>query len=105
MPKIRFRTRAGALATLEASEGCSVMEAVRGGGIEDIQAVCGGCASCATCHVYVEEAPEGSLPPMSDQEDDLLDSSSHRRPNFRLSCQIPFGPSLDGLAIAIAPED
>jgi 2Fe-2S ferredoxin len=105
MPKIVITTRAGAIVTIEGQAGSSVMEVVRDNGIEDIQAVCGGCASCATCHVYIDSSPEGAMPPMTDQENDLLDSSSHRLPSSRLCCQIPFSAALDGLAITIAPED
>jgi len=56
-------------------------------------------------HVYVDEAIFEKLPPMKEDENDLLDGSSHRRPNLRLSCQIKFGPELDGLRVTIAPED
>ena len=47
----------------------------------------------------------GTLPQMSADQDDLLDSSSHRTPGSRLSCQIPFGANLDGMRVTIAPED
>ena len=42
---------------------------------------------------------------MGADEDDLLDTTDHRAPNSRLSCQIEFGPALDGLRVRIAPED
>jgi ferredoxin, 2Fe-2S len=42
---------------------------------------------------------------MGDDENDLLDSSDHRRETSRLSCQIPFTEELDGLRVRIAPED
>ena len=42
---------------------------------------------------------------MSDDENDLLDSSSHRTRLSRLSCQLPVGPGLEGLRVQIAPED
>ena len=45
------------------------------------------------------------LAPVSEDENELLESSSHRKPNSRLSCQVPFGADLDGLAATIAPED
>ena len=34
---------------------------------------------------------------MSEDEDDLLESSDHRDDNSRLGCQTPFTPDLDGL--------
>ena len=42
---------------------------------------------------------------MGNDEDDLLDSSDHRQPNSRLSCQIRFAEALDGLKVTIAAED
>ncbi len=48
---------------------------------------------------------DATLPAMSEDEDDLLESSDHRAPNSRLSCQLPFSADLDGLKVTIAPED
>jgi 2Fe-2S ferredoxin len=45
------------------------------------------------------------LAPISEDENDLLDSSDHRRETSRLSCQIVLQPELEGLKVTIAPED
>ena len=42
--------------SLEASGNGTVMEAIRDSGISDLLALCGGCCSCATCHVHVDPA-------------------------------------------------
>jgi 2Fe-2S ferredoxin len=42
---------------------------------------------------------------MSDDENDLLDSSSHRGGHSRLSCQLPVTDALDGLRVRIAADD
>ena len=42
---------------------------------------------------------------MSDDEDGLLDSATHRRTTSRLSCQIRITQELEGLRVTIAPED
>ena len=105
MPKLVVVNRAGAESTVEVAAGLSVMEAIRDNGFDELLALCGGCCSCATCHVHVDEAFLAKLPAMSADEDDLLESSDHRQANSRLSCQIPFGADLDGLKVAIAPED
>jgi 2Fe-2S ferredoxin len=81
------------------------MEAIRDNGFDELLALCGGCCSCATCHVHVDPAFLDRLPVMSADEDDLLESSDHREANSRLSCQLPFTADLDGLRVAIAPED
>ncbi len=105
MPKLIVVTRDGSEQTFEGQAGLSVMEVIRDNGVDELLALCGGCCSCATCHVHVDEAWLGALPALGADEDDLLDSSDHRAPNSRLSCQIPFLPALDGLRVTIAPED
>ncbi len=105
MPKLFIRTRDGEEREIEGESGLSLMEVIRDAGIDELLALCGGCCSCATCHVHVDPALADSLPPMSPDEDDLLDSSSDRNASSRLSCQIPFGPELDGLRVTIAAED
>jgi 2Fe-2S ferredoxin len=105
MPEIIVTTREGATAPLTVKAGVTLMEALRDGGHDELLALCGGCCSCATCHVYV--APEflPLLPKMSDDEDELLDSSSHRNETSRLACQIKVTDKLTGLRTTIAPED
>ena len=66
------------------------MEAIRDNGFDELLALCGGCCSCATCHVHVDPEFFGKLPPISEDEDDLLDSSGDRDEYSRLGCQIPF---------------
>lgn len=94
----------GSAHQIEATVGRSVMEIIRGHGIDDLAAICGGMLSCATCHVYVEGGPDENLAPISEEESELLDGSSHRQGNSRLSCQIVFDESLDGLRLTVAPE-
>jgi len=105
MPQLTVVTREGVESIVEGDTGLVVMEVIRDHGFDELLALCGGCCSCATCHVYVDEAFVDKLPAMSEDENDLLDSSDHRRPNSRLSCQIPFSEELDGLRVQIAPED
>lgn len=105
MPKLIIVNRAGQETVVEGQAGLSVMENIRDNGFDELLALCGGCCSCATCHVHVDEAWLDKMPAMSSDENDLLDSSDHRQENSRLSCQIEFGPALDGLRVTIAPED
>ena len=105
MPKLTVTNREGATSEIEVEDGLTVMEAIRDNGFDELLALCGGCCSCATCHVYVDPAFADRLPAISDDEDDLLESTEHRSDASRLSCQIPFGSDLDGLKVTIAPED
>jgi 2Fe-2S ferredoxin len=105
MPKLVVVTRDGNERAVEGDVGLSVMEVIRENGFDELLALCGGCCSCATCHVHVDEEWLASLPKMSEDENDLLESSDHRNGQSRLSCQIPFTQELDGLRVTIAPED
>lgn len=105
MVTLTVMDRSGGERRIEAEPGLSLMEAIRDAGFDELLALCGGCCSCATCHVQIDPVFIGRLPPMDDVEDDLLDSSAHRTPHSRLSCQIPIEPDLDGLTLSIAPED
>ncbi|HZU63902.1 MAG TPA: 2Fe-2S iron-sulfur cluster-binding protein [Novosphingobium sp.] len=109
MPAISVTLRSGERRQISAADGSTLMEAIRDAGIEEMLALCGGCCSCATCHVQVDlqadPALAAALPPMSEDENDLLDGSAHRGATSRLSCQITLGQPLDGLQVTIAPED
>ncbi|MGN6268532.1 MAG: 2Fe-2S iron-sulfur cluster-binding protein [Sphingomonas sp.] len=105
MPQVIVTTREGEVHAVEGEAGLSLMEVLRDGGIDEILALCGGCCSCATCHVHVDPEFAAKLPPMSEDENDLLDSSSDREADSRLSCQIPFSDALDGIRVRVAAED
>lgn len=83
----------------------SVMEALRDNGVDEVLALCGGCLSCASCHVYVREDQMSLLPPATSMEHDLLSESPHKRDNSRLSCQLNLTDDLTEIAITVAPED
>ena len=103
MTTITVISRSGEGRQVEAGVGLSLMETIRDAGFDELLALCGGNCSCATCHVYVENAPTLATP--GNDEGDLLDSSDHRVSNSRLACQIPFEALPDGLVVRIAPED
>ena len=105
MPKLTIVNRAGADTEITAKAGMSLMEAIRDAGFDDMLALCGGCCSCATCHVFIDPAFAASLPPLSADEDELLESTSHRAATSRLSCQVALTEAHDGLRATIAPED
>ena len=105
MAKLIVVTRDGNEHEVEGDPALSVMEIIRDAGFDELLALCGGCCSCATCHVHVDPAFADAVPPMSEDENDLLDSSAHRNATSRLSCQLPFSEALDGLKVTIAEED
>ena len=105
MAKLIVVTRDGSEHEIEGDSSLTVMENIRDAGFDELLALCGGCCSCATCHVHVEAGDAAALPAMSEDENDLLDSSDHKTEQSRLSCQVPITSALDGLRVTIAPED
>lgn len=105
MVRINIITREGEEREIDAEDGISLMEAIRDNGVDELLALCGGCLSCATCHVFVDPALVDKLAAMSEDESDLLNSSDHRSATSRLSCQITVDDQLEGTTVRIAPED
>lgn len=105
MTELHIITREGETHTVAGQPGLSVMELIREAGVDELLAMCGGSCSCATCHVIVDARFVDRLPPMGEDENDLLDSSQYRNDRSRLSCQLSWEADLDGLTVQIAPED
>ena len=102
MPSITVVDRDGSEQTLEAKTGHKVMEIIRDAGM-NIEAACGGCCACATCHVYVGETFLPKLKEKDDMEDSMLDFAEAVQDNSRLSCQILMKDELDGIEVS-TPE-
>jgi len=102
MPDIIVTTREGDERRIRGAVGRSLMELIRDAGIDEIEAICGGTCTCSTCHVYVADEDLGRLPPMLDDEREML-SASAPRAGSRLACQVAVTDALDGLHLTIAP--
>lgn len=105
MTTITVIDRSGEARDVNAEPGLSLMEVIRDSGFDELLALCGGCCSCATCHVHIGNKFIDILPKMGEDENDLLDSTDHRNETSRLSCQIQITDALDGLVVTIAAED
>jgi len=104
MVKVTYLAQGGTETVVEAAIGDSLMLAAIANGIDGIVGECGGSAMCATCHVYVRTDWLDRLPPRSEVEEEMLESTAaERRPNSRLSCQILAAPELDGIVVEM-PE-
>ncbi|MEZ5670145.1 MAG: 2Fe-2S iron-sulfur cluster-binding protein [Alphaproteobacteria bacterium] len=100
MAKVTYVAFDGTRTTVDVPDGTSLMMGAVRNGIAGIVGECGGSAMCATCHVYVDEADVGRLPPRSEVEDEMLVcAASEERPTSRLSCQITAGPEIDGIVV------
>lgn len=105
MSHFSVTSRKGKTIEIEGRDGIPVMELIRSAGVDELLAICGGGCSCATCHVFVDATHFAMLEPITDDEEDLLDSSMHRTETSRLSCQVRWRADLDGMQVTLAPED
>ncbi|HEX2545014.1 MAG TPA: 2Fe-2S iron-sulfur cluster-binding protein [Ramlibacter sp.] len=102
MPKITYVQPDGERCSIPVDPGATVMLTAVANGIAGIVAECGGSAMCATCHVYLDEASQPLVPPVSEVENEMLDSAaSGRRANSRLSCQLVVQPGVDEIVVHI----
>jgi 2Fe-2S ferredoxin len=103
--RITAHDRHGVAHALEAQSGDTVMATLRDAGLP-IEAACGGCCSCATCHVYIDASWREAVGSRGEAEDELLQMSEHLdESSSRLGCQIRLADTHDGLVVTIAPEE
>lgn len=101
MTKITFVHKDGQTIETEAQNGATVMEAAIMNAVPGIVAECGGACTCATCHVYIDDAWSETVGGPSMMEEDMLDFAFDVRPTSRLSCQIKVRDELDGLVVHV----
>jgi 2Fe-2S ferredoxin len=102
MAKITWKTEDGNEISADVKDGLNLMEAAIENDVPDVDGDCGGCLSCATCHVFVDDAWLGKTGKVDDVEDTMLEMTDvERRDNSRLSCQLVASPELDGLVLHV----
>ena len=101
MPKVTYVEPDGTVTEVNLESGKSVMQGAVENALEGILAECGGSASCATCHCYVDEEWLAAVDEPDENENDMLDCVTERRPNSRLSCQIVVTEDHDGLVVKL----
>ncbi len=103
MATVTVTSTTGVTKTIETPGGISLMEIIRQAGFDDLLALCGGCCSCATCHVIVDPAWFAKLTPPTEDEEDMLDLAFALESTSRLGCQIVITEKLDGLRVRLPP--
>ena len=103
MGMIKVKDRQDKLHQLKAEQGSTIMEIIRDAGL-DIEAACGGCCACATCHVHISSEWIIKLKPIGDDEESMLDQAFHVTNNSRLGCQLEYSDDLNGMELTLAPE-
>lgn len=96
----------GSEKTADVDDGTTLMEAAVSNNIPNVIGECGGCLSCATCHVYVDDDWVERTGSVDDFEDTMLDvAEAERRESSRLSCQITMNSELDGIRLIVPVPD
>jgi 2Fe-2S ferredoxin len=89
VPKVFYLQPDGTERVVAATAGESVMRTAVRHGVAGIVGQCGGTLSCATCHVFLADENAADFPPVTENEDDMLEvAAAERRPSSRLSCQL-----------------
>jgi ferredoxin, 2Fe-2S len=104
MPMVTVVDRDGVEHSVDAKSGLKLMETLRELDY-GIAAICGGMCSCATCHIFVDEAWIAKIPAAMSDERELLSELSHFRNTSRLSCQVEMTDALAGIKVQIAPDE
>ena len=103
MGVIFVKDRNGSSHKLSAEVGSTIMEIIRDAGLE-IEAACGGCCACATCHLYIDKDWKEKLPKIEIDEESMLDQAFYVNSQSRLGCQIEYNNNIDGIKLTLAPE-
>lgn len=99
-----FNNYIGGAELVKMEQGVSIMKAAILNGVGNIVGECGGQAMCATCHVIVRPEHREQLPPLSEDEDEMLDcAATARAEGSRLGCQLKAGEHFSTIEIDL-PE-
>jgi ferredoxin len=71
---------------------------------EPLEGTCEGQMACSTCHVIIDAADFATLPPASEDEEDMLDLAAGATRFSRLACQIRLDSTLESLTVKIPRE-
>jgi 2Fe-2S ferredoxin len=105
MARLQVMDRDGVEHDIEGQVGLKLMETLREFDY-GVTAICGGLCSCATCHIFIDPEWSGRLPDPQGDEKELLVELQHYEPaRSRLSCQVEFTDTLDGLKLTVAPDE
>jgi ferredoxin, 2Fe-2S len=97
---ITYISAAGQQRRVEGRVGSNLMLAAVQNNVRGIDGECGGCLSCATCHVYLDPEWQERFPAADSMEDEMLGFvAAERRPTSRLACQLVLTPECDGLRV------
>jgi 2Fe-2S ferredoxin len=104
MVKIIFEDTDGTRREVDVEPGGSVMQAAVNNSIPGIEAACGGCLVCGTCHASIPDPWFSTLPPPSEMEADVVENGLYVDPYSRMMCQIKITVEMDGMLVVTPPS-
>ena len=105
MSKITVINTQGDSAQIDLTPGLSLMELLRDEGYDEIMAMCGGCCSCATCHVHISSDKVNDDPIEEDEEMLLEHTDNYDSDKSRLSCQVQLTEQHAGMVVTLVDPD
>ena len=100
--KVTWKLPDGGEISADVANGTNMMQAAVENNVPKVIGECGGTLSCATCHVYVNDAWFAKTGDVNDFEEAMLDvAEAEAQPTSRLSCQIVASDELDGLVLMV----
>lgn len=88
MTAVTFVSPDGGGLCVEVAPGERLLDVAQAAG-QPLEGTCEGQMACSTCHVWIDGS--AALPPLSEEEEDLLDMTPHVRRDSRLACQVRVG--------------
>ncbi len=104
MPNIIYIEADGTRHEVELEEQTSLMEGAVMNLVPGVEGMCGGIASCATCHCYIDGKWADMLPDPGPAELHMLETAKNRRENSRLGCQILVSWEMEGMEVHLPVE-
>lgn len=104
MATITYIEHSGEERVITVENGKTVMQGAVDNLVEGIIGECGGCCSCATCHVIVDDAWFSKTGGPNEDEMDMLEAVPIPTETSRLGCQITVSDELDGLIVRLPEE-
>lgn len=101
MTRIRFISADGSRETVvDAVPGDRLLDVAQAHG-QPLEGTCEGAMACSTCHVHLVGGDIGKLPPLSDEEEDMLDFAAGANRQSRLACQVKLTGDITSLDVKI----
>ncbi len=104
MATITYIEHSGREHEISVGNGQTVMQGATDNLIDGIIGECGGCCSCATCHVIIDDAWHEKVGGPNDTESEMLEAVPIPTSTSRLGCQITVTDELDGLVVRMPEE-